>query len=143
MRKALLTNIGKIKMDEEYEDYKKRTTAKRICPSSGLEFTPIDSRQIFYNDKARDKYSNDIKKKERDLMSPTNKVLKLNHQILNKILGDDKEAKCSRDFLLGGGFSFTYLTNLRVVEGTQFIAIYDMAYQKTQDGNYIISRIEE
>jgi len=112
-----------------------------ICPSSGLEFVPRRSNQRFFDGKSRNKYYNDIAKTERDKRNPIVKALKTNHQILNRILGNRNTAKCSRDYLLGGGFAFTHLTSVMTVEGKQAAVIYDMAYQKDKDGNYIVVRI--
>jgi hypothetical protein len=112
-----------------------------ICPSSGQEFFPKRSNQRFFDGKSRNKYYNDIAKTERDKRNPIVKALKLNHQLLTRILGDKNRAMCSRDYLLGGGFTFTHLTSVITIEGKQAAIVYDMAYQKDKDGNYIIVRI--
>mgnify|MGYP006078685879 CR=1 FL=1 len=111
------------------------------CPSSGQEFVPKRSNQRFFDGKSRNKYYNDIAKNERDKRNPIVKALKLNHQLLTRILGDKNTAKCSRDYLLGGGFTFTHLTSVMTVEGKQVAIVYDMAYKKDEDGSYKIVRI--
>ena len=99
--------------------------SKRKDPLTGEEFTPTKETQIFATPANRIKFNNHKANKERKEINIKNKPFQTNYSILAELFTIDKNAVYSRDFLLGKGYNFHYITHLTNYEGTDYPSIYE------------------
>lgn len=74
-------------------------------------------------------------------MAPVNIKLQRNRTILEKILGAQKEATVSRDFLLGSGFSFEYFSYQKRINDLVYFGIYEFGIAILEDKRYRIIKL--
>jgi len=116
-------------------------TTKKNCPATDNEFIQTHGGQKYADGKSRNKFHNDIARKERHRRSPIIKALDLNYKILKRILGDENTTECSRDFLLGGGFSFEHLTTLTIEKGKPIYSVFGISYREFEVDKFIITQL--
>lgn len=113
---------------------------KRLCPYSNQEFIPKRSNQVFALAEYRVAYHNDNNNAIRRKLSYINKQLMINYKVVQLLLGDKIEVIANKHFLRGAGFSFLTFTNVTKKEDAYFHCIYDVAFQKLNDEEYLIFR---
>lgn len=110
-------------------------------PFTGEVFTPLRSNQKFANRKNQIAYNNAIAKKNRKIKSPILSELNNNHKILIKVLGNDKSAIKSKDYLLGAGFNFSVFSKrIRTNDGV-YQVIYDYGISTLEGDAFKIIKV--
>lgn len=113
----------------------------RICPYNGEEFIPKRNNQIYASINNRIAFNNHKNNSKRNLLSPTNKILKKNHEILLGVLGGNKTVTVSIDYLKGMGFSFQAFTYVGTEDGIIYNIVYDIAYYNNKNQTIKIQKI--
>lgn len=118
----------------------KANLEKRICPFSGDEFVPKRNNQVFANRENRIAYNNKKNNDKRRRLAFVNKPLLRNNDILNQILGNEREKIVHKEFLRGAGFSFLVFTNFHRDENKNklYYSIYHFYYYKVDNEHYKI-----
>lgn len=115
----------------------------KICPHTGLEFSPKRYNQIYCNRSAQIQHNNVRARKNREFMNPINKILESNRKIFLKIIGNAKEVVKSYDFLQGTGFNFNHFTQSYLLDGKPVQAIYEFIIYQNENKTYTIKKIKE
>lgn len=111
---------------------------KRIDPYSGETFYPKRSNQRFATRENQIAYNNAKAKKERDLHTKYDNLIKKNWNILRVILGNKEKVVQTQDYLLGKGYSFRFFNNMRTQEDVSFYGVYDYGIRSLGDGQFEI-----
>ena len=94
---------------------------------TGEFFTPKRSDQRFANRENHIRYNNEKAKKKRKAKAFIDQTLDTNRNILKRILGNHSEIVKSKEFLLGAGFNFGYITHKAVIDNVTWSCFYDYA----------------
>lgn len=126
------------------EQSKLKKQEQRICPYSGLKFTPKRSNQIYANAEYRIAHNNE---KNRLKQKPTKKAFNLlhkNYNILHELMEGKKIIKVHSEFLRGAGFSFSVFTHFEedLINGVDIYALHDFTFYKYEGDIYTIRRNE-
>ena len=107
---------------------------RKVCPACGFEiFGRTD--KVFCSDKCRTNHNKVIYKKESQVISPVNSILKRNRRILLHLLTAGKH-EVSKELLENQGFDFQYFTSLEKNDGTEtHYYCYDVSYMIEDSGN--------
>ncbi len=118
----------------------KTNIPKRICPYSGIEFTPKRSNQVFANKECRIAFNNRKHNEKRKRLAFINKPLLKNYDILSQILGSQSEKVFHKEYLRGTGFSFSVFTNLHKDQNSNsyYYSVYNFYYYKIDNEHYKI-----
>lgn len=93
----------------------------------------------FCDDSCRNAYNNRRNSEQDTAVREINSLLRQNRKILQKLLGEQKMVKASRDKLIKHGFSFTYLTHyLDTSKGHRYIFVYEYGYLPLEDEQFLI-----
>lgn len=95
------------------------------CLSCGDEFSPNHGNRKYCNDKCKERYSNAQAKKRRLKRAAIDRVLKTNYEILDRIIGNQKEVTKSVEFMHGTGFDFNRYTHFVEYDGKPNRGIYE------------------
>lgn len=109
---------------------------------TGETFTKLRSNQKFANRKNQIRYNNIIAKNKRIEKSSIDRILNMNLNILKNILGNEKEAEKSKDFLLGAGYNFKVLTYNCTIDDKLYHCVYNYAISKIHENFFKIIRNE-
>ncbi len=111
---------------------------KQIDPYSGESFYPKRSNQRFSSRTNQIAYNNAKAKKERDQHTFYDNQIKKNWKILISALKDKKNTVQTKDYLLGRGYDFRFLNNLRIQDKTSYFGLYDCGIRLTENDKYEI-----
>jgi hypothetical protein len=110
---------------------------------TGEEFEPKKVTQKFATPENRIKYNNNKAAAERRAVAYVNDRLRDNKRILDKLMKGKDEYTFKQDYLLGKGYSFFVLTNLKVIDNQQYFCLYYyMIMNDNTDGSTKVVRYE-
>lgn len=114
--------------------------AKRRDLLTGEEFIPKKITQRFTTPQNRIKYNNLKASQEKQNIAFYNKPLLKNYRILLELVGKNKSATYSRDYLLGSGFNFSIFNHFSVIEGRNYPSVneFTLVIQKENPNIKII-----
>ncbi len=107
----------------------------KVCPLDGTLFLPKRSNQIYFSKKNRMAFHNRKYNELRQKLNHLNKRLFKNYEIINILIEDKDEIVIDNQFLLGKGFSFIYLTHLKIDGNITYFGLYDFLYYRVNN-NY-------
>jgi hypothetical protein len=107
-------------------------------PLTQEEFNKRRSNQKFATANNRIKYNNQKARKKRLAKGSIDRMLDTNRTVLSRIIGNNTEIIVSRDYLLGAGFSFSYYSYSREVNGVTYAGIYEFGIAKILDNKFKI-----
>ena len=111
-------------------------TPTLICPGTGIKFQPRRTNQKFLNNKARNAFHNAIARKLRQRTAKKDKALKKNLKIILSLLGNENEVIKSKEFLLGAGFDFRGVNDVKRMGEIIVNCVYDVGFYKLSDSTY-------
>ena len=103
-------------------------------------FYPKRSDQKFASRKNQIRFNNVKARKKRALKKKFDKPLDRNRNVLSGILGSNKEAVKSKDWLLALGYNFNIYTHAVMYEGKSIPCIYEFAIAQIERDKYKIFR---
>jgi hypothetical protein len=106
------------------------------CEECENVYVATKSNQKFCSDSCRISYNNKLLKlSKNNIERLIDKKIKANHKIFSALLEDNDECEVHRQFLLGRGVSFEFLTCLykRNSDGLIILGLYDVGYYKNQE----------
>jgi len=112
----------------------------RICPYSGKEFIPKRNNQRFESKENRIAFHNEFHNALRRKLSYIDKPLLKNYKILESLLKNKNELKVNGHYLRGAGFDFMFLNNLTQIDNVFAYRVYDIAFMKLDNEEYLIRR---
>ena len=115
---------------------------QRKCQECGDQFEGrIDKK--FCSDQCRNTFINRLNSDETNLARNTNRILKKNRRILQK-LNPDGKAGSTREKLLKLGFNFNYVSGFyKTKKGDTYYYCYDQGYIKTGESYYSLVHRKE
>lgn len=94
----------------------------------------------FCSDMCRNSYNNRLNSDSYNLIRNVNNQLRKNRRILEELCPDDK-SKTTKQVLLGKGFDFNLITNIRpTLKGSIYHFVYDYGYLELDNDFYLIVR---
>lgn len=115
---------------------------RRTDPHTGEYFQPFRTNQKFASRENQIAYNNAVAKKQRDYLKEIDHFVKNNWKVLQEILGEKKLVLKSKDYLIGCGYDFRFLNNLRQHNGYGYYATYNYGIRKIDDKKYEIVNFE-
>ena len=113
----------------------------RIDPLTGEEFEPKRANQLFANRKNQITFNNRKAKANREHKAAVNTPLDNNHKVMKKVLQNQIRVQCSKEFLLGAGLDFNFITHRRTDENSiQWNCVYEFQFRQTDSDQYLIER---
>jgi len=114
----------------------------RKCPNCRGSFTPQRDNQRYCGAICRIEFNNDKNNAKRKLLAKKNKPLAKNYDILNALLGDNREKIVHRQFMRGAGFDFRVFTHMDAnPENNQpCFGCHEFKYFKVNNENFKIIR---
>lgn len=115
---------------------------KRTCLECG---EPLRGRadQKFCNDLCRNAYNNKKLSGSTNLMRKINRILKMNHTILEE-LNPEEKTTTFRSILEKQGFNFDYYTNTYTTQaGRIYYFCYDQGYSELENHKYMLVKKED
>jgi len=107
-------------------------------PLTGETFIPHRTNQRFASRKNQVRFNNMNAAKKRKSKAQFDRILDKNRNILKAVLGNKKETSLSKEYLLGAGFHFGYLTHNVKNGDTIYNCIYDYCYTRLDKDRYKI-----
>ncbi len=105
---------------------------------SGELFFKRRNNQKFARKENRILYNNRKAQEKRNIKAPVDRKLDKNRTILLKIIGNKNEIIKSKDFLLGAGFYFGFISFHKKVNGTLYAGIYEFGIRELENKDYQI-----
>jgi hypothetical protein len=110
----------------------------KIDPYSGKRFEPLRTNQKYSCRENQIKFNNVKAQKRRSIMGKADQALKHNWKVCCKILGNNKEAIKSRDWLEALEYHFGYSTHFEEYGKGVHPAIYEFIIIKLEGNKYKI-----
>ncbi|TSA33350.1 MAG: hypothetical protein D4R64_14470 [Porphyromonadaceae bacterium] len=107
---------------------------------TGQEFIKKVTTQRFSSRENQVRYNNKKANDKRRALNGYWKVLTRNRDILHRKLGDKAEQNVSRDFLIGAGYDFNYLTHSSIKAEDKVMGIFKFGLQPLSDDRYKVFR---
>ena len=114
----------------------------RIDPFTGEYFYPSRTNQKFSTRENQIAYNNARAKDKRDYLNEIDSCVRRNWEILLELLGDESKLTKSEEFLLGYGYDFRFLNNIRREGDKAYFAIYNVGIRQTDSKNYELINFE-
>ena len=111
----------------------------KIDPFTGEEFQPKRGNQFYANRKNQVDFNNLKAKVNREHKAAINTPLDTNRKVLQKVLQNQIKVQRSKEFLLGAGLDFNFITHRRTDEnGIQWSCVYEFQFRQINDDQYLI-----
>ena len=114
----------------------------RIDPFTGEYFYPSRTNQKFSTRENQIAYNNARAKDKRDYLNEIDSCVRRNWEILLELLGDENKLTKSEEFLLGYGYDFRFLNNIRKEGDKAYFAIYNVGIRQIDSKNYELINFE-
>ena len=114
----------------------------RIDPFTGEYFYPSRTNQKFSTRENQIAYNNARAKDKRDYLNEIDSCVRRNWEILLELLGDENKLTKSEEFLLGYGYDFRFLNNIRKEGDKAYFAIYNVGIRQVDSKNYELINFE-
>ena len=119
----------------------KKIKNPRIDPFTGEEFQPKRENQLFANRKNQISFNNRKAKANREHKAAVNTPLDTNHKVMQKVLQNQIRVQRSKEFLLGAGLDFNFITHRRTDENSiQWNCLYEFQFRQLDYDQYLIER---
>ncbi len=115
---------------------------QRKCLDCG---EPLKGRadQKFCNDLCRNSFNNKKLSGSTNFMRKINRILKMNHTILEE-LNPNGKTTTFKSVMEKQGFKFDYFTNIyRTKTGRDYYFVYDQGYSKLENNKFVLVKKEE
>ena len=108
---------------------------------TGEEFQPKRDNQLFANRKNQICFNNRKAKANREHKAAINIPVDTNQKVLQRVLQNQIEVQRSREFLLGAGFNFNFITHrIKDGNGIQWSCVYEFQFRQQNDDQYLIQK---
>lgn len=114
-----------------------------IDPHTGELFYALRTNQKFANRENQIAYNNARAKKERNKVNKVDHQIRKNWQILKDVLGENQQVEKSKQYLLGTGYDFRFVNNLRMHNDLHYYGIYDLGIRSLGKEKYEIINFNE
>jgi hypothetical protein len=114
----------------------------RIDPFTGAYFYPSRTNQKFSTRETQIAFNNARAKEKRIYLNEIDSYVRKNWEILLEILSDESKITKSEEFLLGYGYDFRFLNNIRKEGDLSYFAIYNVGIRPIDNKNYELINFE-
>jgi hypothetical protein len=115
---------------------------RSIDPHTGELFYPLRSNQKFATRENQIAFNNAKAKEKRDYLNEFDSCVRRNWEILLELLGDDRKTTKTEEFLIGYGYDFSFLNNIRNEGGKAYFAMYNVGIRQIDAKNYELVNFE-
>lgn len=116
---------------------------KKIDPFTGETFIAKRTNQRFATRENQIAFNNAKAKKERDWQGKIDNQIRKNYQILNELLKTQDSIQRTREYLLGKGYSFSFMNNHRAFKGQSYFGVYDCGIRPLGNNNFEIVKFKQ